>query len=125
MTIIRNNAQGTVSISPGLEVPGKGGTLEIPDEDFERIRQGAVVEFWLNQRTLEVVGADEEGEDTPLSREEQVAQVMRHLPRTEGNFTLAGKPDVNAVNRGLPEGVDPISAEERDTIWEMIQEDGD
>lgn len=53
-------------------------------------------------------------------RMEIVAAVIAGLQSDQ--FTGGGLPEVNAINAGLPEGTDPVTAGERNAIWKALQE---
>lgn len=48
-----------------------------------------------------------------------IARVISDLD--DGDFTKAGKPEVDAINDALPDGADPVTAAERDAVWSEIQ----
>lgn len=39
----------------------------------------------------------------------------------EADYTQSGKPEVDAINRDLPDEIEPVTAVERDAVWAGMQ----
>ncbi|MGK7663371.1 MULTISPECIES: hypothetical protein [unclassified Marinovum] len=73
---------------------------------------------------------DETDQEPALSaRDEIIAAVIAELG--DSDFTQSGKPEVDAINalmlEGVPEGMqrEPVTAAERDAVWSLMQVSGD
>jgi hypothetical protein len=53
------------------------------------------------------------------SRDDIIAGIIEGLP--DEGFTQAGKPDVDAINKALPEGAERVTAAERDLVWDAME----
>ncbi|MEM8572930.1 MAG: hypothetical protein AAGG56_18840 [Pseudomonadota bacterium] len=70
--------------------------------------------------TVELVpGQEVEGEGGD-DRASQIALIIADLP--EDKYTAEGAPMVDAINEALAEGVEHVTAAERDAIWASLNE---
>ncbi|MFC0156523.1 hypothetical protein ACFFKB_00955 [Mameliella alba] len=81
------------------------------------IRQGFAVDPEMATALQET--ADAQAADAAQLRREAVADAIEQVG--EGDYTKSGKPDVDAINRLMPEGAAPVSADERDAVWTELQ----
>ena len=72
--------------------------------------------FAVDQEALDAQQAEA---NAVAARAELVAAVLEQV--SIDDYTKTGRPDVDAVNRLLPEGEPPVSAEERDAVWAALQ----
>lgn len=56
----------------------------------------------------------------PGSREGLIRDIIADLDR-EADFTKGGKPEVDAINSRLGEGVEHVTAAERDAVWGKME----
>lgn len=84
------------------------------------IRQGFAVDPEMAAALQEAADAQAAAEaDAAQLRREAVADAIEQVD--EGDYTKSGKPDVDAINRLMPEGAAPVSADERDAVWTELQ----
>lgn len=121
---VHNTTKSDLGLGSGFIVPA-GGSLEIEEEQLEQLARSKVVRAWAEAGWIVADGdmpAPAEGEGSALSRAEAIAEVIGGLERETG-FTQSGKPEVDAINAALPEGMAPVDAAERDAVWAGIPQE--
>ncbi|MEX0304256.1 MAG: hypothetical protein AB3N24_17695 [Leisingera sp.] len=125
---VHNTTQGDLGLGSGFIVRA-GGSLEIEEEQMEKLLNSKVVRAWANagwilpDGELMQVKADRAvpGPEA-IKRYLAVVDAIKALDPETG-FTQSGKPEVDAVNKALPEGMEPIDAAERDAVWATIPQE--
>lgn len=60
-------------------------------------------------------------EDT-ADRQGQIVEAIGSL--SDADYTTDGKPKISAIDQTMPEGSEPVTAEERDAAWASMQNAG-
>ena len=118
---ITNTTSRDLGLTPSLVVPAKG-SIDVAEIDLIAVENSKPVRAWIEDGSLV---ADDELPTKPTGpdlndRQAIVAGIMRGLD--EDDFTDGGKPRVEAINAVLPERAEPVAAQERDMVWDMISD---
>lgn len=71
---------------------------------------------WLDR--YEVVGKAKKSAVINLDRNTVITKAIKGLKKSD--HTADGKPEVNAINAALPDGLQSVDADERDALWEKM-----
>ncbi|EBA05998.1 hypothetical protein [Sagittula stellata] len=73
------------------------------------------------QRPTDPGAAEQVADQSGMSeREALIAGIIGKLDPSS-DFTASGKPEVGAINAMLSDQVEPVSASERDAVWQMVK----
>ena len=67
----------------------------------------------------ETEGVTEASGAPPPDRGKEIREAISGLSATD--YTQGGKPKTEAIDAEMPEGSEPVSADERDAIWVSMQ----
>lgn len=99
----------TVAELEGGQTVAKGSAVTLPESYGDHL-----VAEKLARRDDDAV-ANQAGRD----RADMIGEIIEMLGVDE--FTKGGKPDVEAINKALPEDADPVTAAERDSVWAAME----
>lgn len=87
--------------------PGKKASLDVDWSDNQRAKY---------ERAGLVIKEAKKNKPAAVNRDDAIAEAIFGLKADQ--MTADGKPEVDAINAALPEGVEKITADERDAVWE-------
>lgn len=128
---ITNTTKGDIGLSEVHVVPALG-SIDVPNEVLSKAKVSPVVKAYFIEGKLTEDGAveGEELRDADLpddvtvtvddpDRAAIIAGIIRGLDK-DADFTKGGKPELAAINAAMVKGAEPVTAAERDAVWESM-----
>lgn len=123
---ITNTTRGDLGLDEVHVVPARGA-IDVPNEVLTKAKASPVVKAWFIEGKLIEDGAVEEPQapvtNEPTEREAIIAGIIRGLDPEA--FTKGGKPEVDAINDAMPKAAEPVTAAERDAVWDIVEAESD
>jgi hypothetical protein len=122
---ITNTTRGDIGLQPEMIVPAMG-SIEVKKKAVEHLANVPSIVAHFEAGRLKVEGDEFRAADLPddvkvtvddPDRAAIVAGIIRGLDKN-ADFTKGGKPEVDAINAAMVKGAEPVTAAERDAVWE-------
>lgn len=118
---ITNTTRSDIGLQPSMIVPAMG-SIEVEEKDVAHLANVPSILAHFDEGRLvhdgETTSEPAKKRETPADpdRAAIVAGIIRGLPETE--YTKGGKPEVDAINAAMVKGAEPVTAAERDAVWD-------
>lgn len=105
-------------IPESIKILANKGALNVEGADTALRSKNLVVKDVKNPKSTETV-VQTDTTSTPKTEDARLVEVILALP--EESFMADGRPEVKAINENLPEGINNVTAADRDRLWEIAQ----
>lgn len=121
---ITNTTKTEIGLQPEMIVPAVS-SAEVDSKAFDKIKDLPSVKAHFDEGRLAHTGGTVSGPaqkyESPADpdRAAIIAGTIRGLDK-DADFTKGGKPEVDAINAAMVKGAEPVTAAERDAVWESM-----